>query len=100
MTTESPTLTPRPQPAVTPSAVRVLVPLVVGIVVTQFARIGLSIDNATATAIVTPAVAWLYYVVARVLETHVSTSWGRLLGMAAQPHYIDAASRVVGTRKV
>jgi len=49
--------------------IRTLVPLLVGVVVGQAARIGLDLDPAAVTAIITPAVALAYGVAARWVET-------------------------------
>jgi hypothetical protein len=61
------------------SVVRTLVPFLVSVVIGQAARIGLNLDAAATTEIVTAIVLFVYYPVSRWIETNVSTQAGRVL---------------------
>lgn len=52
------------------SIIRTLVPLIVGVVVGQAARVGLDLPSEAVAAIVTPAATAVYYVAARWVEQH------------------------------
>ncbi|WP_329520489.1 hypothetical protein [Spirillospora sp. NBC_01491] len=60
------------------SIVRTVVPLIVGVLVGQAARIGLDLDATAVTAVVTPAVTAVYYAAARWIETRYPAA-GRVL---------------------
>lgn len=69
-----------------PSIIRTVVPVVVGVVLGQAAKIGLNLDEGAVTELVTVAITTAYYAIIRVLETR----WpglGVLLGYARAPHY-------------
>lgn len=69
-----------------PSIIRTFVPVVVGVIVGQAARIGFDLDAGAVTAIVTVVVATVYHAAVRWLETR----WpglGVLLGWAKAPSY-------------
>lgn len=51
--------------------IRTLVPLIVGVIVGQAARIGLELDPVAVTTIVTPAATLAYAYAARLLEQHI-----------------------------
>lgn len=66
---------------------RTAVPLIVGTLVAWLAHAGLHVDSAGATAWLTAAFSGVYYALFRVLEAHVSSKWGWLLGLARPPAY-------------
>lgn len=68
------------------SILRTVVPLVVGFVVTQLARLGIEMDTALVASFVTAVISGVYYAVARWLEQKAS-KWGWLLGKAKAPTY-------------
>lgn len=68
--------------------IRTVTPFVVGFVVVVLVRLGIDIDNATATAAITTALGTIYYAVVKVLESRWP-SIGRLLGRALPPLYPD-----------
>lgn len=77
------------------SIVRTVVPLVVGAVVAVFARANMTLDESTVNAIaelIGVAVATVYYVVVRFLETKGSPAWGWLLLRARAPEYVDTTA--------
>ncbi|MFW5415095.1 hypothetical protein J0910_29905 [Nocardiopsis sp. CNT-189] len=73
------------------SIVRTLVPVVVGILLVQAARIGLDLPEGALAEIVTVVVTAAYYGLARLVEEHVSPVVGRLMLSAgltqAKPTY-------------
>ena len=72
------------------SIVRTLVPVIVGSVLAWVARIGLELDpefELALTAVLTALFTAVYYIGARLLETHVTPKLGWLLGSAKQPDY-------------
>lgn len=76
------------------SIVRTLTPLVVGLLVALAARwLGVELPEAALTEVVTVFVAGAYYTVVRLLEEHVSPTWGRVLlglGLRGKPEYAPA----------
>lgn len=72
------------------SLVRTIVPVVVAFVVTQAARLGVEIDEATTAEFVMMAVFAVYYTLARVAERHWPVL-GLLLGSRRQPTYEPGA---------
>ena len=60
------------------SIVRTVVPMVVGVIVGQAACIGLDLDQAAVTSIVTVVAGYVYYHAARLLEQHYPAA-GRVL---------------------
>ena len=60
------------------SIIRTVVPMVVGVIIGQAARIGLDLNPGAVTGIVTVVVGYLYYQVARLLEQHYPAA-GRVL---------------------
>lgn len=52
------------------SVIRTLVPLIVGALIAQAARIGLDLPEAALTELVTVLVTAVYYVLARLVEEH------------------------------
>ncbi|MBB4931832.1 hypothetical protein F4561_002652 [Lipingzhangella halophila] len=77
------------------SIVRTVVPVIVGILIAQAARVGLDLPESAVTEIVTVVVTAAYYAVARVVEEHVSPVVGRLMlsaGLSGEkPEYRKAA---------
>ncbi|ASU81494.1 hypothetical protein CDO52_00680 [Nocardiopsis gilva YIM 90087] len=61
------------------SIVRTVVPVIVGVLLAQAARIGLDLPEGAMTEIVTVVVTATYYAVARLVEEHVSPLVGRLM---------------------
>lgn len=83
--------------AILASTIRTFVPLLVGVVVSVFAKLHIPVDAGTAQLLVDGAVssgvALLYYVLARVLEVTKSSKFGWLLGYAkAAPIYVAPAA--------
>lgn len=69
------------------SVVRTVVPLVVGWILAIPAVAVLGVDADAATTAVTFFVTTAYYAIFRVLETHVDSRFGWLLGLAKPPTY-------------
>ncbi|MBD2900827.1 hypothetical protein amrb99_98370 [Actinomadura sp. RB99] len=72
------------------STIRTVVPIIVGVIVGQAARIGLDLPADAVTAILTPTVSTLYYIAARAIEQHVPAAgrWLLALGLtSARPVY-------------
>jgi hypothetical protein len=77
------------------SLMRTLVPVVAGLLLSLAAKVGLDLDDATATAYTTAAVTAAYYALWRALEelagrigwTPLRTLAGVLLGWAKPPQY-------------
>lgn len=69
------------------SIVRTFVPVLVGLILTGLANVGMDIPEGLITEVVLAVVITLYYAVVRLLETHVSPAWGWLLGVAKVPKY-------------
>lgn len=71
-----------------PSVIRTVVPLAVGLLLTQAAKhLGVKIDEGLTTEVVTVVVSAAYYALARVLEENVSRWFGLLLGKRGAPTY-------------
>ncbi len=68
------------------SIVRTAVPLIAGWLLTQAARLGVTLDDATTTSFVAMAVSAVYYTVARALEQR-KARFGLLLGVPKPPTY-------------
>lgn len=68
------------------SLIRTIVPVVVGALGTWLIRIGVHVDDAALTEVVTAALSAAYYVLARLLE-HRWPRLGVLLGVPRQPTY-------------
>ena len=66
---------------------RTIVPVVVGTLVAWLAHAGIGVDSAAATAWLGGAFSSAYYSAFRLLEAHVSSRWGWLLGLARPPQY-------------
>lgn len=74
------------------SFVRTIVPPIVGIVLGWFAGLGIPVDpefESALTAALSLAFTAAYYLVARLLETHVAPRFGWLLGSAKAPVYVS-----------
>lgn len=71
-----------------PSLIRTLVPIVVGPLV---ARFGLDVTDPNNLALVSGVVAYVFYVLVRLVETHWPAA-GYLLGIAKQPAYSSQPS--------
>lgn len=72
------------------SVVRTFVPWVVGAVIGWFVSRGIELDPSVETSLTMALMGGssvLYYVVARFLETRVSTRFGWLLGLDKSPSY-------------
>lgn len=80
------------------SIVRTFVPLLVGVIVAGFTKLGVPVDDDSVAAVVNGfvslAVALGYYVVARGLEVFASSKFGWLLGYAKAPVYVPAHAAV------
>jgi hypothetical protein len=78
--------------AILASIVRTVVPLLVGLLVAGFSKIGVPVDDDSVAAVVnglvSAGVAAAYYVVARLLEVFASSKFGWLLGFAKAPVYV------------
>jgi hypothetical protein len=77
------------------SMIRTLVPLVVGFLVGQAARIGLDLPAGAVTEIVTVAVTFVYYTAVRFAETHWPAvgRWFLAAGLTSHsPVYVPAAT--------
>ncbi|MFI0897054.1 hypothetical protein [Streptomyces sp. NPDC020983] len=66
---------------------RTVVPMIVGALVAALAHAGIGVDSAAATVWLGSAFGAAYYAFFRVLEAHVSSRWGWLLGLARPPQY-------------
>jgi len=69
------------------SVVRTVVPVVVGLLVVEGAKVGLHFTDDALTSEVTVGVTALYYAGARWLEANVGPRWGWLLGKVGAPQY-------------
>jgi hypothetical protein len=79
-----------PSSTLTPSLVRTLVPLLVGIVATWVARkLGLDPTDPVLSSVITVGFSYGYYVLARFLEVFASDKWGYILGLRKLPVYAD-----------
>lgn len=70
------------------SITRTIVPIIVGFVLAQAARVGLTVDGEFETLLdgsLTAVFTGLYYVVVRFLEVYVTPKFGWLLGLAKSP---------------
>jgi|SRR5690349_9930662 len=78
------------------SVVRTVVPLVVGVIVAGFTKLGIPVDDqdvaSVVNGVVTIVVAAGYYLLARVLEVVASSKFGWLLGYAKAPAYPPAGN--------
>ena len=74
-------------PQILPWLVRTVVPILAGWLITLGVRIGVPIDNATATAAVAAVIAVAYAFAARLFEVYVSPHFGWLLGWARRLIY-------------
>src|SRR5690606_4532694 len=73
------------------SAIRTVVPYIVGVIVGQAARLGLGLDEGAVTAIVTVVASYLYYPAARLLEERwpAAGRWLLALGLTRRaPEYV------------
>lgn len=66
---------------------RTTVPTVAGFSAVQLLRLGVHLDDATLTALLTAGVGTGYYAVFRLAEQHLGRGWGWLLGLARPPQY-------------
>ena len=69
------------------SIIRTTVPQIVGALIIWASRLGVELDSAALTAVVTPFVGAAYYAVVRLLEEYVGPVWGILLGAKGAPAY-------------
>lgn len=76
--------------------IRTVTPYVVGFVVVALVRLGIDIDNATATAAITTALGTIYYAVVKVAEARFPAV-GKLLGRAMPPLYPDTIASDTST---
>lgn len=76
-----------------PSLIRTLVPMLVGLLGTWLVSLGVNIDSTVLAGLVTVAIGWVYYVVIRFLEVFSSSKWGYVLGLKAKPIYSPPVSR-------
>ncbi|WP_225847544.1 hypothetical protein [Streptomyces sp. HPF1205] len=72
---------------------RTCVPYLVAFAGVQAARLGLHLDNATATSALTTGFGTVYYMVFRFLEHRFGARWGWALGAARPPSYPSALPR-------
>lgn len=85
-----------PPAALAPSLVRTLLPFLAGLIGAWLVdRFGLPIEGELAGGLVTAAIGYLYYVVARFLEVFASEKWGYVLGFRKTPVYADPPATVV-----
>lgn len=68
------------------SIIRTLTPMLAGFLVTAALKLGIDLDDATATQAVAVGLGALWYVAARALEQW-KPGWGWLLGAPKQPTY-------------
>lgn len=61
------------------SLLRTVVPVIVGVVLVQVAKLGVDLDEGAATQVVTVLVTVVYYAAARLVEEHVDPRVGRFL---------------------
>ncbi|MFG2911485.1 hypothetical protein ACGF0D_01145 [Kitasatospora sp. NPDC048298] len=66
---------------------RTCVPYVVAFLVVQAARLGIHLDNASATSALVTGFGTAYYAAFRFLEHRFGASWGWFLGAARPPSY-------------
>jgi len=66
---------------------RTFIPYLVGFIVSQAARVGLHIDEASLESFLVLSFGTLYYGVGRFMEQRLGKRWGWLLGYAKQPLY-------------
>lgn len=71
------------------SVIRTVVPVIVGLVLSYAVKVGLHLDEAWVTDLVTLAITTAYYSGVRILETRGSAAWGWLLGKASAPKYAN-----------
>lgn len=69
------------------SLLRTGIPAVVGWLVAVALHHGLDLDGAAVTGVLTPVITFLYYLVFRLAEAHLSPRFGWLLGYARPPRY-------------
>ena len=75
------------------SAVRTVVPIVVGAVIGWAVTNGITLDDQFEVALtlaITGAFQGLYYIAVRLFETYVSPKFGWFLGLAKEPVYPSA----------
>lgn len=75
------------------SMIRTYVPILVAFIVNILGTNGIVIpEDASAglTAFLSALAAGLFYLIARLLETHANPKFGWLLGLAKQPEYVKA----------
>jgi hypothetical protein len=65
---------------------RTAVPLIVGFLAVQAARLGIEIDEATVASALTVGFGTVYYALFHRLE-QLAPGWGWFLGLARPPHY-------------
>ncbi|MGW3073478.1 hypothetical protein [Kitasatospora sp. NPDC001132] len=70
---------------------RTCVPYVVAFLVVQAARLGIHLDNASATSALVTGFGTAYYAAFRFLEHRFGASWGWFLGAARPPSYQTTA---------
>lgn len=71
-----------------PSLVRTLIPILAGLVGTWLVNtFAVTLDSATAGALVSAAIGYVYYALARFLEVYGSDKWGFILGFRKLPVY-------------
>lgn len=66
---------------------RTAVPLIVGFLAVQAARLGVEIDEATVTSALTAGFGTVYYGLFHRLEQVAGAGWGWFLGLARPPEY-------------
>lgn len=71
------------------SILRTIVPVVVGWLILQAVRLGITIDSAWLSGVVQGGITVVFYALVRYAETYGSNAWGWLLGLAKQPVYVD-----------
>lgn len=81
------------------AVIRTLVPVVVAIIGTALARLGIHLDDGTLEFVVTGAIGGLlgvaYHIVVSILERIRSSRWGWLLGSPNAPQYNKAPNTSV-----
>lgn len=76
---------------------RTAVPYIVGFVVLQLARLGITINSASVSAALVAGFGTVYYALFRLAEQHLGSAWGWFLGLARPPAYTKPAPVEVST---
>lgn len=69
------------------SLIRTFIPALAGLLIAAAANVGIDIDNDALVSLLGSVIIGLYYAIARLLETRVSSAFGWLLGAPKAPTY-------------